>query len=58
MFLGDRGVLGKTATTKTGGCFLSFFIFKFTSNNHFFLLLDYVFMARHHTFVRHPHIPT
>ena len=37
MFLEDGGVLGKTTTTKTGGCFLSFFIFKF--NNHFFYCL-------------------
>ena len=27
MFLEDGGVLGKTMTTKTGGCFLSFFLY-------------------------------
>jgi hypothetical protein len=61
MFLMDRGVLGKTATTKKVGFFILFiyiYIFKFT--DHFFILLEYVlvYMAGHHTFVCHNHIPT
>ena len=56
MFLRDMGVLGKTAT-KNGCVFFVLFI-NLNLLTIFFLLLDYVYMSGHHTFVHHHLIPT
>ena len=56
MFLRDMGVLGKTAT-KNGWVFFVFLFIYLNLLTIFFLLLDYVYMSGHHTFVHHHLIP-